>query len=84
VSLLEYSARCRHTHPRKALITGIPDLSMHYSEEKYARIVVWCLGVMLDGWPWYLPFANLSSIKGGAAPLRLLRDLLRDGTLKFV
>ncbi|KAI1791631.1 hypothetical protein LXA43DRAFT_856091, partial [Ganoderma leucocontextum] len=67
-----------------ALITGIADIHMCYSEETYARIVVWCLGVILDGWPAHIPFTNLSNIKGGAAPLRLLRDLWRDGTLKFV
>ncbi|KAM5535317.1 hypothetical protein V8D89_011002 [Ganoderma adspersum] len=67
-----------------ALETGIDDISMYYSEEQYARFIVWCLGLILDGWPWHIPFANLSNIKGGAAPLRLLRDLWRNGTLKFI
>ncbi|KAI1781805.1 hypothetical protein LXA43DRAFT_907672, partial [Ganoderma leucocontextum] len=79
-----HSARCCTTHFHKALITGILHVHMHYSKEKYARIVVWSLGVLLDGWPWYIPFANLSDIMGGAASLRLLRDLMRDGTLKFI
>ena len=57
---------------------------MYYSKEKYSRIVVYCLGVLLDGWPAHIPFTNLSDIKGGIAPLRLLRDLLRNGTLKFI
>ncbi|KAI1783343.1 hypothetical protein LXA43DRAFT_850883, partial [Ganoderma leucocontextum] len=72
------------THFHKVLITGMLSVHMHYSKEKYARIVVWCLGVLLDGWPWYIPFTNLSDIMGGAASLRLLRDLMRDGTLKFI
>ena len=59
-------------------------MRLPYSKEKYARIVVWCLGLLLDGWPAHIPFMNLSEIKGGTTPLRLLRDLLRDGTLKFV
>ncbi|KAM5545312.1 hypothetical protein V8D89_000925 [Ganoderma adspersum] len=66
------------------LATGIQDIQVPYSKEKYARILVWCLGLLLDGWPWHIPFTNLSDIKGGVAPLRLLRDLLRDGTLKFI
>ncbi len=57
---------------------------MHYSNEKYARLLVWCLGIILDGWPWYIPFANLSDIKGGARTLRVLTDLLHDSTLKFI
>ncbi|KAM5546331.1 hypothetical protein V8D89_000457 [Ganoderma adspersum] len=52
--------------------------------EKYTRILVWCLGMLLDGWPWHIPSTNLSDIKGGVEPLRLLGDLLRDGTLKFI
>ncbi|KAM5530059.1 hypothetical protein V8D89_008790 [Ganoderma adspersum] len=59
-------------------------MGLPYSKEKYARIVVWCLGLLLDGWPAHIPFTNLSDIKGGIAPLRLLRDLLRDRTLKFI
>ncbi len=59
-------------------------MGMYYSKEQYARTVVWCLGVLLDGWPAHIPFTNLSDIKGGIASLRLLRDLLRDGTLKFI
>ena len=59
-------------------------MCLPYSKERYARIVVWCLGLLLDGWPAHIPFMNLSEIKGGIAPLRLLRDLLREGTLKFV
>ena len=59
-------------------------MCLPYSKERYARIVVWCLGLLLDGWPAHIPFMNLSEIKGGVAPLRLLRDLLRDGTLKFI
>ncbi|KAI1782165.1 hypothetical protein LXA43DRAFT_1149491 [Ganoderma leucocontextum] len=38
------------------------------------------LGVLLDGWPWHIPFTNLNDIKGGAE----VRDLCRDGMLKFV
>ena len=57
---------------------------MCYSEEQYARLIVWCLGLILDGWPWHIPFANLSDIKGGATPLRLLQDLWRNGTPKFI
>ncbi|KAM5530006.1 hypothetical protein V8D89_011042 [Ganoderma adspersum] len=67
-----------------ALITGIDNIRMYYSEEEYARNVVWCLGLILDGWLWHIPFTNLSNIKGGAAPLRLLRDLCRNGTIRFV
>ncbi|KAI1788045.1 hypothetical protein LXA43DRAFT_895290, partial [Ganoderma leucocontextum] len=72
------------TYLHKALVTGILHIRMHYSKEKYARIIVWCLGVLLDGWPWHIPFTNLSDIIGGAASLRLLRDLMRDGRLKFI
>ncbi|KAM5530351.1 hypothetical protein V8D89_015992 [Ganoderma adspersum] len=67
-----------------ALAAGIAQMCLPYSKERYARIVVWCLGLLLDGWPAHIPFMNLSDIKGGIAPLRLLRDLLRDGTLKFI
>ncbi|PIL28046.1 hypothetical protein GSI_09798 [Ganoderma sinense ZZ0214-1] len=66
------------------LKTGIDTMHMYYSEEQYARFIVWWLGLILDGWPWYIPFANLSNIKGGAAPLRLLQDLWRNGTLRFI
>ncbi|PIL28493.1 hypothetical protein GSI_08531 [Ganoderma sinense ZZ0214-1] len=64
--------------------TGVEGIQVPYSKEKYARVLVWCLGVLLDGWPWHIPFTNLSDIKGGAAPLRLLTDLLRAGTLRFI
>ncbi|KAM5537483.1 hypothetical protein V8D89_008810 [Ganoderma adspersum] len=67
-----------------ALATGIVGMGLPYSKERYGRIVVWCLGLLLDGWPAHIPFTNLSDIKGGIIPLRLLRDLLRDGTLKFI
>ncbi|KAM5533040.1 hypothetical protein V8D89_013284 [Ganoderma adspersum] len=67
-----------------ALAAGIAQMGLPYSKEKYARIVVWCLRLLLDGWPAHIPFTNLSDIKGGIASLRLLRDLLRDGTLKFI
>ncbi len=40
--------------------------------------------MLLDGCPAHVPFTNLSNIKGGIASLRLLRDLLRDGKLKFI
>ncbi|KAM5545420.1 hypothetical protein V8D89_001033 [Ganoderma adspersum] len=63
---------------------GIENMTMCYTAEEYARLIVWCLGLMLVGWPHYIPFANLSDVKGGARTLRILRDLLRDGTLKFV
>ncbi|PIL26720.1 hypothetical protein GSI_11199 [Ganoderma sinense ZZ0214-1] len=43
--------------------------------ERYARLVVWCLRLLLDGWPAHIPFTNLSDIDGGLASLRLLRDL---------
>ncbi|KAM5535148.1 hypothetical protein V8D89_011234 [Ganoderma adspersum] len=67
-----------------AVAAGIAGMGLPYSKERYARIVVWCLGLLLDGWPAHIPFMNLSDIKGGIAPLRLLRDLLRDGTLNFI
>ncbi|KAM5543358.1 hypothetical protein V8D89_003232 [Ganoderma adspersum] len=67
-----------------ALAAGIAQMGLPYSKEKYARIVVWCLRLLLDGWPAHIPFTNLSDIEGGIASLRLLRDLLRDGTLKFI
>ncbi|KAM5533050.1 hypothetical protein V8D89_013268 [Ganoderma adspersum] len=63
---------------------GIARIRLLYSKEKYARIVVWCLCLLLDGWPAHIPFTNLSDIKRGIASLRLRRDLLRDGTLKFI
>ncbi|KAM5533250.1 hypothetical protein V8D89_013115 [Ganoderma adspersum] len=66
------------------LATGILSIQMCYTAEEYARFIVWCLGWLLDGWPYNIPFANLSDIKGGVRPLRILRDLHRAGTLKFV
>ncbi|PIL28558.1 hypothetical protein GSI_08599 [Ganoderma sinense ZZ0214-1] len=80
-----YRGELRHgLNGRLTETTGIADIQVPYSKEKYARTVVWCLRVLLDGWPWHIPFANLSDIKGGAATLRLLVDLLRDGTLRFI
>ncbi|PIL27865.1 hypothetical protein GSI_09987 [Ganoderma sinense ZZ0214-1] len=67
-----------------ALAARIVDMCLPYSKERYARIVVWCLHLLLDGWPAHIPFMNLSDIKGGIEPLRLLRDLLLDGTLRFI
>ncbi|KAM5536938.1 hypothetical protein V8D89_009395 [Ganoderma adspersum] len=63
---------------------GIIDISMCYTAEEYARIIVWCLGWILDGWPYHIPFTNLSNIKGGVRPLRILWDLWQNGTLRFV
>nr|VWP02034.1 Superoxide dismutase (EC [Ganoderma boninense] len=80
-----YRGELRHgLNGQLAESTGISDIQMPYSKEKYARLVVWCLRLMLDGWPWHIPFTNLSDIKGGAAPLRLLVDLLHSGTLRFI
>lgn len=59
-------------------------MSMCYTAEEYARIIVWCLGWILDGWPYHIPFTNLSNIKGGVRPLRILWELWQDGTLRFV
>lgn len=59
-------------------------MCMCYSAEEYARVIIWCLGWALDGWPWHIPFTNLSNIKGGVRPLRLLKDLWLSGTLRFV
>ncbi len=59
-------------------------MTMCYTAEEYARIIVWCLGWILDGWPYHIPFTNLSNIKGGVRPLRILWDLWQNGTLKFV
>ncbi|PIL27901.1 hypothetical protein GSI_10023 [Ganoderma sinense ZZ0214-1] len=67
-----------------ALAAEIVGMGLPYSKENYARIVVWCLRLLLDGWPAHIPFMNLSDIKGGIAPLRELRDLLHDGTLRFI
>ncbi|KAM5535094.1 hypothetical protein V8D89_011180 [Ganoderma adspersum] len=55
---------------------GIAGMGLPYSKEKYARIVVWCLGLLLDGWPAHIPFMNLSDIKGAIATLH--------GTLRFI
>ncbi|PIL34885.1 hypothetical protein GSI_02672 [Ganoderma sinense ZZ0214-1] len=80
-----YRGELRHgLNGRLAETTGISDIQVPYSKERYARMLVWCLHVLLDGWPWHIPFMNLSDIKGGAAPLRLLIDLLRDGMLRFI
>ncbi|PIL25557.1 hypothetical protein GSI_11020 [Ganoderma sinense ZZ0214-1] len=63
---------------------GVVDMTMCYTAEEYARIIVCCLGWILDGWPYYIPFTNLSNIKGGVRPLRILWDLWQAGTLRFV
>ncbi|EJF56045.1 hypothetical protein DICSQDRAFT_72297, partial [Dichomitus squalens LYAD-421 SS1] len=85
VSILSIASRPYHaSYLSAAAITGISDMCMCYSAEEYARVIIWCLGWALDGWPWHIPFTNLSNIKGGVRPLRLLKDLWLSGTLRFV
>nr|VWO94674.1 Mitogen-activated protein kinase (EC [Ganoderma boninense] len=42
----------------RAVATGIAGMGVRDSKEKYTRLVVWCLRLLLDGWPAHIPFTN--------------------------
>ncbi|KAI0633166.1 hypothetical protein C8Q77DRAFT_1074032 [Trametes polyzona] len=63
--------------------TGVPGVTMKYTERGYANAIVRRLGVKIVGWPADIPFANPSDILGGTRTFLILRSLRDDGTLRF-
>ena len=57
---------------------------MRYNEHDFWKHVVCRYGYKLVGWPADIPFANLSTIKGGRRPLEELLQLWTTGKLTFI
>ena len=57
---------------------------MYYTERKFAEFVVCLYRCIVKGWPPDIPFANFSSLPGGAGTLRRLRDLWESGELRLM
>ena len=57
---------------------------MYYTECKFAEFVVCLYRCIVKGWPPDIPFANFSSLPGGAGTLRRLRDLWESGELRLM